>query len=86
MIGVVKKEQRVLWKKFVVDPKGNTIVEAGEEEEIVYATVDLKDIEKERISEPVLRSRRNELYEHVRGEKFIKKKVDKSGDNYGNWK
>ena len=63
-----EKNKEYCGRSLIVDPKGNTIVEAGEKEEIVYATIDLKDIEKERISEPVLRSRRSELYEHVRGE------------------
>ena len=45
-----------------------------ERDEIVYATVDLKEIEKERISEPVLRSRRSELCAHVKREKSLRKK------------
>jgi predicted amidohydrolase len=57
-----EKDKQYCGGSLVVDPKGRIIARGGEQEEIVYANIELEDIEKERILEPVFRSRRSELY------------------------
>ncbi|MCQ6561355.1 carbon-nitrogen hydrolase family protein [Paenibacillus mendelii] len=46
----------------IVNPRGEVVCEAGDEEGILIGTIDLSLILKERKQEPILRSRRPELY------------------------
>ncbi|NJJ39546.1 carbon-nitrogen hydrolase family protein [Paenibacillus apii] len=46
----------------IVNPRGDVICEAGDEEEVATATIDLCEIASERKQEMSLRSRRPELY------------------------
>lgn len=46
----------------VVDPRGDVLAEAGTDEETIVATIDTAAILRERKQEPVLRSRRADLY------------------------
>jgi predicted amidohydrolase len=57
-----EKDKQYCGRSLVADPKGRIIAQGREQEEIVYATIELKDIEKERASEPIFRSRKSELY------------------------
>jgi omega-amidase len=47
----------------VVDPWGEVIAEAGEDEEILFADLDLSLVQKVRSTIPVFTDRRPELYE-----------------------
>jgi predicted amidohydrolase len=49
----------------VVDPMGKVLVEADESETIVYADIDLNDMEQARSSIPVTRQRRFDVYPNV---------------------
>jgi predicted amidohydrolase len=49
----------------IVDPRGSVICKAGDEEEILIGSIDLSLIIKERLQEPVFRSRRAELYKDL---------------------
>ncbi|MDY6985258.1 MAG: carbon-nitrogen hydrolase family protein [Candidatus Thermoplasmatota archaeon] len=49
-------------RSLIADPKGNIVAQAGRGEELLFADIDLSSIEKERISEPVFRCRRDDLY------------------------
>ncbi|SMF90361.1 Predicted amidohydrolase [Paenibacillus uliginis N3/975] len=46
----------------IVNPRGEVVCEAGDEEGVLIGTIDLSLILKERKQEPILRSRRPELY------------------------
>lgn len=46
----------------IVDPWGRVIGEAGEDEEIIYATIDQSYIKKVREELPLLKNRRNDIY------------------------
>jgi predicted amidohydrolase len=46
----------------IVDPRGDVVAEAGTSDEVVRATIDLAEIEREREREPSLGLRRPELY------------------------
>jgi predicted amidohydrolase len=46
----------------IVDPRGETLAEAGAEETALRATLTLEEIDEERRREPALRMRRPELY------------------------
>jgi omega-amidase len=47
----------------VVDPWGNIIAQAGEDEEIIYATIDKDYIYKVRNELPLLKNRRTDIYD-----------------------
>lgn len=49
----------------VVDPNAGVMVEAGEEEDIVYAELDEKTIEETRKGIPLYSQRRFDVYEDV---------------------
>jgi predicted amidohydrolase len=49
----------------IANPRGEVICEAGDKEEIVIGTIELTQIGKEREQEPILRSRRPELYDQL---------------------
>jgi predicted amidohydrolase len=49
----------------IVDPRGAVICKAGDEEEVLIGTIDLSLIKKERLQEPVFRSRRADLYKDL---------------------
>jgi predicted amidohydrolase len=51
-------------RSLVVDPRGDVLAEAGEEETVVRAVLDLAAIDREREREPALRLRRPDLYHH----------------------
>jgi predicted amidohydrolase len=53
-------------RSLVADPRGEVLAEAGTEETVVRATLDLAAIEREREREPALRLRRPDLYRHGR--------------------
>ena len=53
-------------RSLVTDPRGEVLAEAGTEETVVRATLDLAAIEREREREPALRLRRPDLYRHGR--------------------
>ena len=53
-------------RSLVTDPRGVVLAEAGTEETVVRATLDLAAIEREREREPALRLRRPDLYRHGR--------------------
>ena len=46
----------------IVNPRGEVISRAGNQEEVIYGDVDLKMVENERILWPVYRDRRPEAY------------------------
>jgi len=50
----------------IVDPRGEVVAEAGTSDEVVRATIDLAEIEREREREPSLGLRRPELYGEAR--------------------
>lgn len=54
-------------RSLVVDPRGDVIASAGTEEEVLRASIDLDDIGRERSTEPALRLRRTDLYDHGSG-------------------
>lgn len=54
-------------RSLVVDPRGDVIASAGAEEAVLRTTIDLADIERERSTEPALRLRRTNLYDHGSG-------------------
>jgi omega-amidase len=49
----------------VVDPWGNIIAKAGEDEEIIYATIDKDYIYKVRNELPLLKNRRTDIYDLI---------------------
>jgi omega-amidase len=49
----------------IVDPWGRVIAQAGEDEEIIYATIDASYIKKVRDELPLLKNRRNDIYEII---------------------
>lgn len=49
-------------RSLIVDPRGELIAEAGVDEEVITARIDLNDVATERQREPSLRLRRPELY------------------------
>jgi len=49
----------------VVDPWGNIMAEAGTEEEIIYAKIDLEHLQKVRSELPLLQHRRPQLYQKI---------------------
>jgi predicted amidohydrolase len=53
-------------RSLVTDPRGEVLAEAGTEETVVRATLDLAAIEREREREPGRRLRRPDLYRHGR--------------------
>ena len=53
-------------RSLVADPRGEVLAEAGTEEAVVRATLDLAAIEREREREPALRLRQPDLYRHGR--------------------
>jgi predicted amidohydrolase len=53
-------------RSLVADPRGEVLAEAGTEETVVRATLDLAAIEREREREPALRLRQPELYRRGR--------------------
>ena len=53
-------------RSLVADPRGEVLAEAGTEETVVRATLDLAAIEREREREPALRLRQPDLYRHGR--------------------
>src|SRR5829696_4296193 len=53
-------------RSLVADPRGEVLAEAGTEETVVRATLDLAAIEREREREAALRLRRPDLYRHGR--------------------
>jgi predicted amidohydrolase len=53
-------------RSLVADPRGEVLAEAGTEETVVRAVLDLAAIEREREREPALRLRRPDLYRHGR--------------------
>ena len=58
-------ETKYCGNSMIVDPRGEIIAQAGAEEEIIIGEIDYKEILKERMQEPVLRSRRVELYKEM---------------------
>ena len=46
----------------IINPKGETISRAGDQEEVIYADVDLRMLEEERVNWPVYRDRRPDAY------------------------
>jgi predicted amidohydrolase len=53
-------------RSLVADPRGEVLAEAGTEETVLRATLDLAAIEREREREPALRLRQPDLYRHGR--------------------
>ena len=53
-------------RSLVADPRGEVLAEAGTEETVVRAVLDLDAIAREREREPALRLRRPDLYRHGR--------------------
>jgi predicted amidohydrolase len=53
-------------RSLVADPRGEVLAEAGTEETVVRAVLDLAAIERERQREPALRLRQPDLYRHGR--------------------
>jgi predicted amidohydrolase len=53
-------------RSLVADPRGEVLAEAGTEETVVRAVLDLAAIEREREREPALRLRQPDLYRHGR--------------------
>jgi predicted amidohydrolase len=53
-------------RSLVADPRGEILAEAGTEETVVRAVLDLTVIEREREREPALRLRQPDLYRHGR--------------------
>ena len=49
----------------IVNPWGTILAEANEKEEIIYADIDLKDVIRVRDELPVLKNRRDDIYEIV---------------------
>jgi predicted amidohydrolase len=53
-------------RSLVADPRGDVLAEAGTEETVLRAVLDLAAIEREREREPALRLRQPDLYRHGR--------------------
>jgi predicted amidohydrolase len=53
-------------RSLVTDPRGDVLAEAGTEETVIRAVLDLAAIEREREREPALRLRQPDLYRHDR--------------------
>jgi predicted amidohydrolase len=53
-------------RSLVADPRGDVLAEAGAEETVLRAVLDLAAIEREREREPALRLRQPDLYRHDR--------------------
>ena len=53
-------------RSLVADPRGDVLAEAGTEETVLRATLDLAAIDRERKREPALRLRQPDLYRHGR--------------------
>jgi predicted amidohydrolase len=53
-------------RSLVTDPRGDVLAEAGVEETVIRAALDLAAIDREREREPALRLRQPELYRHGR--------------------
>ena len=53
-------------RSLVADPRGDVLAEAGVEETVLRAALDLAAIDREREREPALRFRRPDLYHHGR--------------------
>jgi predicted amidohydrolase len=53
-------------RSLVADPRGEVLAEAGTEETVIRAVLDLSTIEREREREPALRLRQPHLYRHDR--------------------
>jgi predicted amidohydrolase len=53
-------------RSLVADPRGDVLAEAGTEETVLRATLDLGAIDREREREPALRLRQPDLYRHGR--------------------
>ena len=53
-------------RSLVADPRGDVLAEAGTEETVLRATLDLAAIDREREREPALRLRQPDLYRHGR--------------------
>ena len=53
-------------RSLVADPRGDVLAEAGVEETVFRAALDLAAIDREREREPALRFRRPDLYHHGR--------------------
>jgi len=53
-------------RSLVADPRGDVVAEAGVEETVLRAVLDLAAIDREREREPALRLRRPDLYRHGR--------------------
>ena len=49
----------------IVDPWGKVLCEAGQEEEIIYATIDTSYIDKIRGELPILKNRRTDIYKLI---------------------
>lgn len=49
----------------IVDPWGKIIAKAGDDEEIIYATIDTSYIKKVRRELPILKNRRTDIYELI---------------------
>lgn len=47
----------------IVEPWGDVIARAGDEEEIIYATINLERVEAIRKELPLLKHRRNDIYD-----------------------
>lgn len=50
-------------ESIVVDPNGEVLKKAGDQEEIIYVDIDLSDSKKIRESRPYTQLRRKELYQ-----------------------
>ena len=53
-------------RSIVADPRGDVVAEAGVEETVLRAVLDLAAIDREREREPALRLRQPDLYRHGR--------------------
>ncbi len=53
-------------RSLVADPRGDVLAEAGAEETVIRAVLDLAAIDREREREPALRLRQPDLYRHGR--------------------
>ncbi|NGM82814.1 carbon-nitrogen hydrolase family protein [Paenibacillus sp. 7124] len=63
----VGMENRIVYcgKSKIVNPRGEVVVEAGDQEEVLIGQIDTSLILKERKQEPVFRDRRPELYSEL---------------------
>ena len=53
----------------IVDPWGKVLCEAGEDEEIIYATIDTSYTDKIRQELPILKNRRTDIYNLIETKK-----------------